>query len=197
VKKINHKKKQFLKALDSIICPHAVNLDYVHKTQAKEIKLGEQLLTYYNSKVTQKITLGASRGERQENFQMHFSYSDIDTIESARNGIKFNNFKSIYDLMKLPNSKWAEIIGISERTIQSILKDKKDLDQNKSEKLLSFLTLIEYALDVLESKQNVEEWLYYKSPVLQGKAPIEYVDTFQGISMLREHLFKIDTGNLV
>ena len=81
--------------------------------------------------------------------------------------------------------------------MQNIIKEKRNLDQNKSEKLLSFLTLVEYALDVLGDETRFTAWLNYKSPGLHGKAPIEYVDTFQGISMLKEQLFKIETGNLI
>ncbi|WP_430410118.1 antitoxin Xre-like helix-turn-helix domain-containing protein [Kordia sp.] len=195
----------FFKILDKIIQPTVDNFIPVPKIQTKNAQVGEQGIMYQNSTNTAKsvfmsartIALDATKNKKQEHFQRRFLYSDIDTIASARNGIEFNDFKEVYDLLKLSNGKWAEIIGISERTMQSILKEKRNLDQNKSEKLLSFLTLIEYALDVLGNEKNVEEWLNYKSPALQSKAPIEYVDTFQGISMLREQLFKIDTGNFV
>lgn len=207
-----HTKKEklnitFLKYLDKIIQPGVANLTSI-PIKTKNISVGEQVITYQatkrfgktaslNSKDLEALLLRSKEEGKAENFYMHFSYSDIDTIESARSGIKFTDFKNIYDLMKLPNNKWAEIIGISERTMQSILKEKRNFDQNKSEKLLSFLTLIEYALDVLGNEENIHEWLNYKSPALQGKAPVDYVDTFQGITMLREQLFKIDSGNLV
>jgi len=80
--------------------------------------------------------------------------------------------------------------------MQSILKEKRNLDQNKSEKLVAFLMLVEYALDVLGDHNNMMEWLNYKSPALNGYTPLDYTDTFQGITMLKEHLFKIETGNL-
>lgn len=121
----------------------------------------------------------------------------IDSIAFVRNGVNFNDFKLVYDLIDLSNNKWAEIIGISERTMQHILKEKKNLDQNKSEKLMAFLSLVGYALDVLGDHNNLIEWLNYKSPILSGKTPLDYVDTFQGINMLREQLFKIESGNLV
>lgn len=121
----------------------------------------------------------------------------IHSIAFVRNGFNFNDFKLVYDLIDLSNNKWAEIIGISERTMQHILKEKKNLDQNKSEKLMAFLSLVGYALDVLGDHNNLIEWLNYKSPILSGKTPLDYVDTFQGINMLREQLFKIESGNLV
>ncbi|WP_053002147.1 antitoxin Xre-like helix-turn-helix domain-containing protein [Kordia jejudonensis] len=193
----------FYKILDEIIQPDIDNFVPIPKIKNKAASVGEQIIMYTSSKTASthashtKIPEIGSTRRKKETAELYFSYSAIDTITSARSGVKFNDFKKVYDLMQLSNTKWAEIIGVSERTMQSILKDKKNLDQNKSEKLLSFLTLIEYALNVLESKENVEEWLGYKSPALQGKSPIDYVDTFQGITMLREQLFKIDSGNLV
>jgi len=117
-------------------------------------------------------------------------------IESVRNGTDFKYFKDVFDFIELPTSKWAEIIGVSERTMQSILKEKKDLDQNKSEKLVAFLMLIEYAIEVLGDHTNMMEWLNYKAPALNGQTALDYVDTFQGITMLKEQLFKVETGNL-
>ncbi len=125
------------------------------------------------------------------------SISPINTIQSVRSGVNFDDFKQVYDLVKLTNNKWAEIMGISERTMQSVLKEKKNLDQNKSEKLIAFLLLVEYAMEVLGNHNYMMEWLKYKSPALLGNAPVDYLDTFQGITMLKEQLFKIETGNLV
>ncbi|QHI38303.1 hypothetical protein IMCC3317_36940 [Kordia antarctica] len=195
--KSSHKEKSkllFLEAFDGIIQPKTVAVE----EQASVYQVGYSTKNIAATIAARKAVITSfAKKTRDKDVHIQFSYSDLDAIESARSGIKFNNFKNIYDLMKLPNNKWAEIIGISERTMQSIIKERKNLDQNKSEKLLSFLTLIEYALSVLGNEKNVDEWLNYKSPSLQGKAPIDYVDTFQGINMLREHLFKIETGNLV
>ena len=127
-----------------------------------------------------------------------FSYSSsIDEIEFVKKGMNFENFKSFYDSFNLPNKKWAEIIGVSEKTMQSILKKKRFLDQKKTEKLLSFLSLVVYGVKVFGNRSNFKDWLHYKSPALNGLAPIDYVDTFQGINMLKEQLFKIESGNLV
>lgn len=197
--KSSHKEKEksklmFLEAFDGIIQPKIVAVE--EPASVYQVEYSTKNIAAIIAPRKAVIT-SSTKKTKEKNINIQFSYSDLDAIESARSGIKFNNFKNIYDLMKLPNSKWSEIIGISERTMQNIMKEKKDLDQNKSEKLLSFLTLIEYALDVLGNHKNVDEWLNYKSPSLNGKAPIDYVDTFQGINMLREQLFKIETGNLV
>lgn len=142
---------------------------------------------------TLKIDSATKKSELQEG---HLKYNSIDSISSARQGISFEKFKNIFDLLPFSTFKWAEILGVSERTMQIILKEKRDLDQNKSEKLLAFLSLVDYALEIFGSITHFQEWLQYKSPALGGKAAIDFVDTYQGITMLKEILFKIETGNL-
>lgn len=208
-----HSTLQYLRALDGIIQPDVENLIQTPGFRKKALPAGRAVVV--NALPAGRVVVGKPLQRVQKHNEpqrrrhaiglahpmkepvIHFSYSPIHTIESARSGIKFTDFKNIHNLMKLSNSKWAEIIGISERTMQNIIKEKRNLDQNKSEKLLAFLTLVEYALDVLGNEENFIEWFNYKSPSLNGKAPIEYVDTFQGVNMLREQLFKIETGNLI
>lgn len=195
---------QYLRALDGIIQPDIPNLVEAPSFQKKALPTGKTIIVtataaqrkFKTAKKRREVHISENISVNNEPI-VNLSYSPIHTIESARSGIKFTDFKNIHNLMNLSNSKWAEIIGISERTMQNIIKEKRDLDQNKSEKLLAFLTLVEYSLDVLGSEENFIEWLNYKSPALNGVAPIEYVDTFQGINMLREQLFKIETGNLI
>lgn len=201
-------KNEFYNALDGIIQPRVQNYAANPVVGTEHIALqGNTLMeaaAVYGLTPNQETTAGrltvvkADYTKRSNQTRTkYFKYSPLDVIESARLGIHFEKFKRIYNLIKLPTSKWSEIIGISDRTMQNIIKEKRDLDQNKSEKLLAFLTLVEYALDVLGDETRFTAWLNYQSPALQGKAPIEYVDTFQGINMLKEQLFKIETGNLV
>lgn len=122
--------------------------------------------------------------------------SEFNEIDSARNGIQYSEFEIVYDLFDFSNKKWAEILGIGERSIQAIIKEKKPLDLRKSEKLIAFISLVRYGIHVFGNLSHFKEWLFYKSPALEGLAPIHYLDTFQGIEMLKEQLFGIETGNL-
>lgn len=178
------KKQAFYEILNRIIPKGDKTLDELpafYKPISKSKNLVKEPTIHYGS--TNKVD--------------YISYSDNCVIESIRCGIKFENFKCVYSILNFSNSKWAEIIGVSERTMQHILKAKRNLDQNKAEKLVSFLLFVKYALNVLGDFNNFFEWFNYKSPVLEGNTPLDYVDTFQGIAMLREQLFKIETGNLV
>jgi putative toxin-antitoxin system antitoxin component (TIGR02293 family) len=187
-----------LKALDDIIEPDTSNLVVTSSAQTRYETVDGTVVMVSEPMFVQYGKAGVGKtAALQSGSKLTLKYPTIATVESARNGTKFGSFKNIYDLLKLANSKWAEIIGVSDRTMQNLLKQEKDLDQNKSEKLLAFLTMVQYAIEVFGSKSNFKEWLFYKSPILNGKAPVEYVDTFQGISMLREHLFKIESGNFV
>lgn len=120
----------------------------------------------------------------------------MDEIAAVRNGIDYADFKVVYNLFDFSNKKWAEILGIGERSIQLLLKEKKAIDSKKSEKLIAFILFVRKGISVFEDFSRFNDWLFYKSPVLKGSAPIDYVDTIQGMAMLEEQLFAIETGNL-
>lgn len=120
----------------------------------------------------------------------------LDEIAAVRNGIDYADFNVVYNLFDFSNKKWAEILGIGERSVQLLLKEKKAIDSKKSEKLIAFVLFVRKGLHVFEDFSRFNDWLYYKSPALNGSAPIDYLDTIQGIEMLEEQLFAIETGNL-
>ncbi len=175
---------KYLRAFDAIIAPQTQNLrpDTPAPTDADRVpELQEPAAPY-------AVAAGSD---------MVFGYTPLDTITSVRSGVSFASFKRVYDLMELSTAKWAQILGVSERTMQSLLKQKRNLDQNKSEKLMAFITLLEYAFEVLEQESQVQQWLHYESAWLGGQCALDFVDTFQGISMLREQLSKLETANLI
>ncbi|MGB0788824.1 MAG: antitoxin Xre/MbcA/ParS toxin-binding domain-containing protein [Marinirhabdus sp.] len=130
-------------------------------------------------------------------FDRGFSHTPIGTIEAVRNGVAHKDYRTVYDLLNFSNKKWAEILGVTEKTVQVILKEEKPLKQKIAEKFISFLLLVKYGIGVFGSQQSFNEWLKYKTYNLDNKAPIDYLDTVQGIAMLKEQIFKIETGNLV
>ncbi len=171
---------QFIKTLDKIIAPDVDNI--VHRKMAIHIK-------------ARKIKKSGRRIKKSNN-PVRLHYSPIDVIEAIKAGISFQNFKKIYNILGFTNKKWAEIIGVSEKTIQTLLKEKKALDRRKTEKLLDFLLFVEYGLTVFGDIESFKDWLHYKTPLLNNKAPFDYLDSLQGIAMLREIIYKIETGNL-
>ncbi len=137
-----------------------------------------------------------TKGKKEKKDRRWF-VSTIEVVKSVRKGIDFNKFYFYYKNLPLTNKKWAEILGVSEKTIQTLVKNKRSLDSKKSEKLLAFLLLVQYGIEVFGSIESFKEWLLYKTPALKNNAPIDFLDTVQGISMLKEQIFKIETGNLI
>lgn len=185
----------FLTALDTIIKPKIKNYDRTDVVDFLKIKKSRRNGTL--GKVISIKSSPSKENQSKTSIKKVFSYTLLDTIESVRDGIDYDNFKLFYNLLNLTNKKWAEILGVSEKTMQNIIKERRFLEQKKSEKLLSFLLLVKYGIEVFGSQNSFEEWLVYKTPVLMNKAPIDYLDTVQGINLLHEQIFKIETGNLI
>lgn len=200
---------RFFVALDRVIQPNTTNyqplIEFdVSRRKGKTVPKGitvlkaVQPIVHNKPKQAKRAKTAMAAVLSEDSMQpRQFSFSLIDTVESARSGVRFNDFKTFYKLLNLSNKKWAEIIGVSEKTMQNILKHKRFLDRNKSERLLNFLLLVKYGLEVFDDKDSFEQWLKYDSPILNGKTPMDYLDTIQGINMLKEVLFKIESGNLV
>ena len=193
--------RTFFNTLDAIIQPKVENyqdaIEIVgHKGKGKSLE-GDVIRVKKRAGKTIKKGFVEAIPKAQDSTTKVFSYHPIDTIESVRSGVSHKDFKTIYNLLNLSNKKWAEILGVVEKTIQTIIKNESQLKRKTAEKFLSFLLLVKYGIEVFGSQESFEEWLVYKTYNLKNKAPIDYLDTVQGINMLKEQIFKIETGNLI
>ena len=193
--------RTFFNTLDAIIQPKIENyqdaIEIVgHKGKGKSLE-GDVIRVKKRAGKRLKKGFVEAIPKAQDSTTKVFSYHPIDTIESVRSGVSHKDFKTIYNLLNLSNKKWAEILGVVEKTIQTIIKNESSLKRKTAEKFLSFLLLVKYGIEVFGSQESFEEWLVYKTYNLKNKAPIDYLDTVQGINMLKEQIFKIETGNLI
>lgn len=183
----------FRETYSEIIYPQRAVKENTYGDQSEENTVAQEAQLAYNY-VTREKRYPAILSVKDVEFRV--LYSDFDKIDSVRHGVSFKKFKTIFDLLNFQNTKWAEILGVSLRSIQSLLKEKKDLDQGKAEKFMSFLTLMDYGIEVLGSVSNFKLWLNYQAPALEGKCGLDFLDTVQGVNLLKETLSKVESGNL-
>ncbi len=175
--------EDFNLVMDAIIHPYEVNYRRASVGFAQVVSIpGKPLL-----KQQKKVSASAKV----------LSFTPLDLVETVRSGIAFKEFYYFYKTLGFTTKKWAEILGVNVKTMQNILKEKKDLNSLKSEKFLQFALLVHYGIEVFGSLSSFKEWLYYKTPFLKNNAPVDLLDSIQGINVLHEQLFKIETGNLV
>ena len=116
-----------------------------------------------------------------------------DFIELSRNGINKRNLlflgkKIDYDLKAL-----ADILHISERTLQRYTGAKK-LSPEVSERAIQLARLYCKGEEVFGDLEQFKKWMFYPSQALGMKMPKELLDTTFGFQLLNEELTKIEYG---
>lgn len=111
----------------------------------------------------------------------------------SKKGIPYIQAKTILGSFKLGIKEISNIIGISDRTLQRNIKDKKMLNINQSEKILEAGVLLHKGTKVFGNKDKFLKWMYSENPSFDGR-PIEYIETNTGIHLIIEALNRIEHG---
>ena len=140
-----------------------------------------------------------SSGEDKEQGVLRYLNLDIplhnvyDFIELSRNGINKRNLlflgkKIDYDLKEL-----ADILHISERTLQRYTAAKK-LSPEVSERVIQLARLYYRGEKVFGDLEQFKKWMLYPNQALGMKMPKKLLDTTFGFQLLNEELTKIQYG---
>ncbi len=71
---------------------------------------------------------------------------------------------------------------------------RRTLASGQSEALLDVLRVFARAASVFGGRESGSEWLVTRIPALGGRKPVEMCDTFEGRTLVREALRKIEYG---
>lgn len=116
-----------------------------------------------------------------------------DFIELSRNGI---DKKSLLHLAKTINfdiKDLAQILHVSERTIQRYELNKK-LGVEASSKAIQLAKLYAKGENVFGDLDRFKNWMEHPNTALASKSPKELLDTTFGFQLLGEELVRIEHG---
>lgn len=119
--------------------------------------------------------------------------ADLRVIRHAREGIKIGYLLELTDLIGLTQMEICKILHISLRTLQRYEPDYV-LDSDASSKVIQLGMLHRRGLDVFGDTKDFNYWL--KAPIssLEGKAPLDYLDTPFGFQLINQILGRIEHG---
>ncbi len=122
-----------------------------------------------------------------------FQGADLKVIRHAREGIKMGYLLQLGDLMGLTQMEISKILHVSLRTLQRY-NAEFILDSDASSKVIQLGMLYHRGLDVLGDQSGFSSWL--KSPMssLEGKSPLDYLDTPFGFQLINQILGRIEHG---
>ncbi len=119
--------------------------------------------------------------------------ADLSIIRHARKGIKTGYLLQLGDLMGLTQIEISKILHVSLRTLQRYDHDFI-LDSDASSKVIQLGMLYHRGLDVIGDQLGFSDWL--KSPMssLEGRSPLDYLDTPFGFQLINQILGRIEHG---
>lgn len=122
------------------------------------------------------------------------SSSAIDRTEIVRQGLSIASFKRVAQRYQLSDAMLSKTIGTSVRSIVRLQKEHKPLNATWSDRLYRIARIAAQAEDVFEHPQTATNWLKRPNRSLDGRSPIELLDTDIGTEQVAELLDRIEYG---
>ena len=92
----------------------------------------------------------------------------------------------------LDTEQVLQVIGISERTLQRAAEKARPLDINVSDRALRLASVTSQAIDVLGSQEAAERWLSSPALGLDGRKPIDLLQSTEGTDLVKTLLTRMD-----
>lgn len=124
-------------------------------------------------------------------------------IEILRTGFPASIVTELANSMRWSREHTLEVVRVKRSTAMRKIKMQARLATDESERILSVIDLIEQVQRMVERSGNpngfdaaawVAQWLESVNPALGGKRPADYLDTNEGIGIIRRLLAQMESG---
>jgi putative toxin-antitoxin system antitoxin component (TIGR02293 family) len=121
------------------------------------------------------------------------SMTDFDMLQLTRNGLPKNLLLSLAKRISLTIQEFADIMHISERTLQRY-DDDAIIKTEYAEKAVELARLYTRGEDVFGSLDKFKTWMKTPLHVFKGETPVSLLDTSVGFDMVFKELGRIEHG---
>jgi putative toxin-antitoxin system antitoxin component (TIGR02293 family) len=125
--------------------------------------------------------------------EMLIQINDLDLIAISRMGLASKEMTTLADRLELSGKEIARLLTLSTRTYHR-RKPEQLLDPVATERLLLLTKLADHGYDVFEDQHNFNQWLRQPLRILGQQAPLDILDTSQGIKLIDNLLGRIEYG---
>lgn len=133
-----------------------------------------------------------SRMTYEDLLQDHFMI-----IALIRHGLPFSFFEGVRASAPLQEEDWAEVLGVSLKTLQRYEKQQKTFKPLQSEKIIAMAEVMMHGMEVFEDMDRFTHWLYTPSFALGQMKPVDLLRDSYGKEMVMTELTHIDQGIFV
>lgn len=153
---------------------------------AEQERQFQQALTPFFSKLDQPR--GSFKSE-----EVLVQINDLDLIAISRSGLASKEMVSLAERLDVSGKEIARLLTLSPRTYHR-RKPEQVLDPVASERLLLLTKLADHGYDVFEDQHKFNQWLRQPLRILGQQAPLDILDTSQGIKLIDNLLGRIEYG---
>ena len=104
------------------------------------------------------------------------------------------NFQKLSQKLLFTQIEWAEILHISDRTLQRYLKENKPFEGLFAEHLYQLDNMADLGLTVFSNPKGLDEWLRRPKSVLGKPLDFSTLQSFWGVKLLSNELGRIEHG---
>lgn len=124
------------------------------------------------------------------------SAGDVNLIEVTRKGLPAISALRLAEAGGLNSEQLAAALGVSKRTLAR-KKGKSRLNAVESDRAVRLARVLTLALEVFGNQKNATiAWLHDPIVALGGKAPVEFLDTDEGLRRVGQVLMQLDYGGV-
>lgn len=105
-----------------------------------------------------------------------------------------NNFEALSKKLLFSQSEWADILHISDRTLQRYIKDNKPFEGLHAEHLQQLDNMANLALTIFAKPEKIKSWLMSSKQVLQHSLNFSSLKSFWGVKLISNELGRIAYG---
>ena len=108
----------------------------------------------------------------------------------------FNDFKKISEKVDFTQKEWADILHISERTLQRYAHDNGFFNTGVIDRILQINKVFDRGNEVFGSYERFNLWLRDNPYMLEGRLSIHSLASFDGINNILTQIGRIEHGIL-
>ncbi len=108
----------------------------------------------------------------------------------------YKEFKKIADKVPFTQKEWADILHISERTLQRYAKENGNFNFNVADRILQIDKVIKRGAEVFGNLDKFINWIRDNPYMLEGRLSVQSLASFEGINKILTQLGRIEHGIL-
>ena len=115
-------------------------------------------------------------------------------IANALKELTYKDFKKVSDKIPFTQAEWADILHVSERTLQRYAKDNHAFAPINAERLVLIDKVIEQGKVTFGKAENFYNWLKRDPYMLEANLSVQSLSSFEGIQNVLTQLGRIQHG---